>query len=122
MPRGLGLHRNLDVIEGIVDVRRGDDDELARLEGTGCLQHPVDHAPAEDQMEVLGRVRTHPGSEATGKNDGCEVAFGHCVQGTCWGARIRTWDRGTKTRCLTTWLRPKKRTAQNISLPRIARR
>src|SRR5204862_91174 len=23
-----------------------------------------------------------------------------------WGARIRTWDRGTKTRCLTTWLRP----------------
>ena len=23
-----------------------------------------------------------------------------------WGARIRTWDHGTKTRCLTTWLRP----------------
>ena len=23
-----------------------------------------------------------------------------------WGARIRTWGRGTKTRCLTTWLRP----------------
>ncbi len=23
-----------------------------------------------------------------------------------WGARIRTWDRGTKTRCLTAWLRP----------------
>src|SRR6476646_9091637 len=23
-----------------------------------------------------------------------------------WGARIRTWDRGTKTRCLTTWPRP----------------
>jgi hypothetical protein len=27
-------------------------------------------------------------------------------RGTGWGARIRTWDRGTKTRCLTTWLRP----------------
>src|SRR5579864_7881933 len=24
-----------------------------------------------------------------------------------WGARIRTWDHGTKTRCLTTWLRPR---------------
>src|SRR5205823_6113610 len=24
-----------------------------------------------------------------------------------WGARIRTWDHGTKTRCLTTWPRPK---------------
>ena len=26
-----------------------------------------------------------------------------------WGARIRTWDHGTKTRCLTTWLRPRGR-------------
>ena len=26
--------------------------------------------------------------------------------GDYWGARIRTWDRGTKTRCLTAWLRP----------------
>jgi hypothetical protein len=23
-----------------------------------------------------------------------------------WGARIRTWDHGTKTRCLTAWPRP----------------
>ena len=23
-----------------------------------------------------------------------------------WGARIRTWDHGTKARCLTTWPRP----------------
>jgi hypothetical protein len=30
-------------------------------------------------------------------------------QGIGWGARIRTWDRGTKTRCLTTWLRPNAR-------------
>ena len=26
-----------------------------------------------------------------------------------WGARIRTWDHGTKTRCLTTWPRPNRR-------------
>ena len=26
-----------------------------------------------------------------------------------WGARIRTWDHGTKTRCLTAWPRPRAR-------------
>src|SRR5882724_10521834 len=26
-----------------------------------------------------------------------------------WGARIRTWDHGTKTRCLTAWPRPNRR-------------
>src|SRR6266545_1128975 len=35
-------------------------------------------------------------------------------RGTSWGARIRTWDRGTKTRCLTTWLHP---TAGSLSAP-----
>ena len=29
-----------------------------------------------------------------------------------WGARIRTWDHGTKARCLTAWPRP------NLQLPR----
>ena len=36
-----------------------------------------------------------------------------------WGARIRTWGRGTKTRCLTTWLRP---TAGPILARRLLRR
>src|SRR5436305_3708488 len=43
----------------------------------------------------------HPRTKSGRHDDGCKVAWG---QG--WGARIRTWDRGTKTRCLTTWLRP----------------
>ena len=30
-----------------------------------------------------------------------------------WGARIRTWDHGTKTRCLTTWPRPSAREGQS---------
>ena len=30
-----------------------------------------------------------------------------------WGARIRTWDHGTKTRCLTTWPRPRARDGQS---------
>src|SRR5689334_4389261 len=49
-------------------------------------------------MQVLGRLGPHARSEA-----GCED---DCRQAQSWGARIRTWDRGTKTRCLTTWLRP----------------
>ena len=27
-------------------------------------------------------------------------------KGNGWGARIRTWDAGTKNRCLTTWPHP----------------
>src|SRR5262245_46278722 len=30
----------------------------------------------------------------------------HSSEDRGWGARIRTWDGGTKTRCLTAWLRP----------------
>ena len=44
---------------------------------------------------------------ASGHDDGCELGagFGH-GRHVGWGARIRTWDHGTKTRCLTTWPRP----------------
>ena len=34
-----------------------------------------------------------------------------------WGARIRTWDRGTKTRCLTAWLRPTAAGDQSTDVP-----
>ena len=33
-------------------------------------------------------------------------SFGHVRMRDGWGARIRTWDHGTKTRCLTAWPRP----------------
>ena len=33
------------------------------------------------------------------------AGFGH-GRHVGWGARIRTWDHGTKTRCLTAWPRP----------------
>src|SRR5438445_10466545 len=51
-------------------------------------------------MEVLRSRGLHPSPLSRGHDNGCESA------GQGWGARIRTWDRGTKTRCLTTWLRP----------------
>ena len=76
-----------------------------RLERPRGGEHPVDHAPAEQRVQVLRRRRAHAGAEAGGHDDGCEVRRRSRSDG-CWGARIRTWDRGTKTRCLTTWLRP----------------
>src|SRR5919204_579148 len=65
----------------------------------------TDEAPAEQRMQVLRRLRAHSGAEAGGEYEGCGTRFGHVARDG-WGARIRTWDRGTKTRCLTTWLRP----------------
>src|SRR5204863_8608807 len=68
------------------------------------VDHPVDHPPAQQGMEVLRRLGAHTRPEAAGHDHGCEFLRHGLKDG--WGARIRTWDRGTKTRCLTTWLRP----------------
>ena len=78
-----------------------------RLERPGSLDDPVDHAAAQDRMQVLGRGRAHACPPASGHDDGCELGagFGH-GRHVGWGARIRTWDHGTKARCLTTWPRP----------------
>ena len=54
-------------------------------------------------MEVLRDGRAHARAEPAGHHHCCQIAAHECDG---WGARIRTWDRGTKTRCLTTWLRP----------------
>src|SRR5262249_39231825 len=54
---------------------------------------------------MLRYGRPHAGAQPAGHHDRREVgAGGHGLDG--WGARIRTWDPGTKPRCLTTWLRP----------------
>ncbi len=120
----LVLHRGLDPVELTDALRRGDDDERIRVDGTRRLEHPVDHSPAQDPVEVLRRVGLHPRAETAGEHDSCCVlvhgvgrirgvvfaalrAARHFrLRRKCWGARIRTWDHGTKTRCLTTWLRP----------------
>src|SRR5262249_47794740 len=86
----------------------GDDDERLRPGLETRVDHPVDHAAAENRVEVLRDGGTHPGTEPAGHQNGCEwgCRHGRLDAGGCWGARIRTWDRGTKTRCLTAWLRP----------------
>ena len=54
---------------------------------------------------MLRHARAHARAEACGHHDCCELRLVHsAIDG--WGARIRTWDHGTKTRCLTTWPRP----------------
>ncbi len=47
--------------------------------------------PRKVKAGIAGRLFAETGGLSSEKN---------------WGARIRTWDHGTKTRCLTTWLRP----------------
>src|SRR5919204_6117427 len=94
------LHRDGEICEVARGIRPDDDDERFRRERPHRGNHPVDEPSAEQRMQVLGRGGLHPRAEPCGHHDGCEVAHQN------WGARIRTWDRGTKTRCLTTWLRP----------------
>ena len=64
----------------------------------------------------FGVGRAHARAEAGGHDDDCEWTAHAADDG--WGARIRTWDRGTKTRCLTTWLRPSERIVSPSAAPR----
>src|SRR5207344_1726512 len=73
---------------------------------TPRLHDPVHEPAAEQRMEMLGCLRVHARAQPGGQDHGCERLLGHGLGRDGWGARIRTWDRGTKTRCLTTWLRP----------------
>ena len=82
---------------GGVDVREGAED-------------PPDQRSTRDFMKDLRPCRPHPGAESGGEHDHTEIHRGSLRGGgehdTGWGGRIRTSDHGTKTRCLTAWLRP----------------
>ena len=72
------LDGDRDALERVPRVRRGDDDDGIRARAGGGRDHPVHEALPEQRMEVLGRGRVHPGPEATGHDDCCEVCA-HCV-------------------------------------------
>ena len=99
------LNRDLHSLVGVRRVGRGDDHDRVGSGLAGRPDHPVDHAPAEQRVQVLRHGRPHPRPEPACHHYCREVVRGsHGVDD--WAARIRTWDRGTKTRCLTAWLRP----------------
>ncbi len=68
-PERLLLDRHLHVRERLRGVGRGDDDQRRRVERTGGLEHPVDHAPPEQRVQVLGELGTHPRPEPSGHHD-----------------------------------------------------
>ena len=107
-PERLSLHRDVQPLELVRGVGRDDDDERIGAERPRRLDDPVDHPAAEDRVQVLRGRREHACPPASGHHNGCKLGaagFGH-GRHVGWGARIRTWDHGTKARCLTTWPRP----------------
>src|SRR5207253_855351 len=68
------LHGDLHVRarELLARRRRCDDDERAGACLAPRLHDPVDHATAEDRMEVLRHRGLHPRAEAAGHQDCCE--------------------------------------------------
>ena len=105
-PERLLLDGDLHVAECVGARRRRDDDHGLDTGIPGGRDDPVHHPAPEDRVKVLRHARMHPRAEACGHHDCCELLVVHsAVVG--WGARIRTWDHGTKTRCLTTWPRPR---------------
>ena len=109
VPRGFSCTATAKPSKSSLRLRCGDDDHRIGA-GVDCRrQHPVDHAPAEHRMEELRDGRAHPRAEPGGHDDCCDRGICHSGRVDGWGARIRTWDRGTKTRCLTAWLRPRER-------------
>ena len=107
------LNRSRRPIESVSVRRGGDDDERIDSRAPGCTDHPVHHTAPEQRVEMLRHARAHTRAEACGHDDCCDLGFVHRAVGG-WGARIRTWDHGTKTRCLTTWPRPSEMPGRSV--------
>ena len=71
------LHRDLQPVEGVGAVRRGDDDERRGTERLGGRDDPVDHPPPEDRVEVLRDRGAHTRPEPSGHHDCSESRRHH---------------------------------------------
>ncbi len=114
------LHRDLDPGgQGVADDLGAVADDHHRVRDSAPVEgveDPADHRATGERVHHLRQCRPHPGSLAGGEDDGADA---HAVLVSVpgknveslpgWGGRIRTPDRGTKTRCLTPWLRPSSR-------------
>src|SRR5439155_1572345 len=65
----------------------------------------LEERPAGKRMQNLRDLRFHPCRKPSREHDRQRRVL-HPAGASGWGARIRTWDSGSKVRCLTTWPRP----------------
>src|SRR4029453_2239804 len=68
-----------DPVELVHSLRSGDNDERIGVDRTRSLDDPVDHATAQDLVEVLRRVGLHPRAETAGEHDSCWFLAAHGV-------------------------------------------
>ena len=76
-PQRFRLDGDVDPVELARTGGRGDDDHRICGDRACCFDHPVDHPPAEERMEVLRGLRPHALAEASGEHDCCGVRTGH---------------------------------------------
>src|SRR3989442_6285535 len=81
-----------------------EDDQGTGPRGADARDDVAQQRLAGDGMEDLRRPGLHPCPEARREHEG-QRRFAHEMR-SGWGARIRTWDSGSKVRRLTTWPRP----------------
>ncbi len=80
------------------DSRKHPWSEKVRTHDAPCLQ------PSQALVDEERDSRKHPWSEKVRAHEVCG-----------WGGRIRTCDHGTKTRCLTAWLRPSRGAVAHVA-------
>ena len=103
---------------GILSLSLGGDELGPEIDAYSPIEDGIDYNQVATFSSVERRDDGYPHAE---DQDGCEesgvgrlLRLPHLDQARArvgvrrggWGARIRTWDRGTKTRCLTAWLHP----------------
>ena len=67
------LHGDVEPVERARAVGRGDDDDPLDACVLRGRDHPVDHPPAEQRVQVLRRRALHARAEAAGHHDCCEI-------------------------------------------------
>ena len=117
-------------------LRAGDHDHVVGARLARGLDDPGQHRQPAQLVQDLRQRRAHPGAQPAGHDDRGDGSHRRGARGSArrslpgiprrddsrcaarvrpalgepdeesWGARIRTWDHGTKARCLTAWPRP----------------
>jgi hypothetical protein len=73
----IALNCDRHAVERARAAGRRDDDERIRSDRTSGLDDPVDHAPSEQRVEMLRRVRAHARAEPAGEHHCCWFLMVH---------------------------------------------